>query len=324
MRLLFVSLLCFIILNGCVTNKKFKTQTNDLINCRSENKELENSVLNSQHEKMNALEMVDETNLKIALLEKDSIATHTLLASNNKLLAELQDANAKLLAEKNELINNSSSKNQQLSGDLLQKQTELESKQRELENKELSNSALTNELRVRMQKVKELESILNAKDSATLGLKKRIADALQSFDNSELTVERKNGKVYVSLSEKLLFKPGSTAVDPKGKDALKKLAEVLNKNLDIFIAVEGHTDNAPFSHENYPKDNWDLSVLRATTIVKILESNDVDPKRITASGHGAFYPITENNSKANKSANRRTEIILTPRLDELIKVLESN
>jgi chemotaxis protein MotB len=199
----------------------------------------------------------------------------------------------------------------------------LETKQTELENKELSNTALTNELKLRMNRVKELESVLNSKDSAVNNLKKKIAKALEGYDKSELTVERKNGKVYVSMAEQLLFKSGSTAVDSKGMGALKKLAEVLNKNADINITVEGHTDNAAFKHEDFPKDNWDLSVLRATTIVKILTDNKVEPKHIAASGHGEFFPVADNKTKSGKSLNRRTEIILTPKLDELLKIMEN-
>ncbi len=311
-------------LTACVSTKKFNASQAALHLCKKENDSLQADVIHSQYEKMNSLERADEASALNAMLTKDSIMCHTQLEKANKELQDLKIEYNKLVEEKKILINNSSARSEKLSEDLLQKQNLLEEKERMLENKELSNTALTNELRLRMNRVKELEHILQTKDSSTIALKNRISAALQSFDNSELTVTRKNGKVYVSIADKLLFKPGSTMVDNAGKEALKKLAEVLEKNADINITVEGHTDNTKFNHETYPKNNWDLSVLRATTIVKILQSQNIDASRIIASGRAEYSPLVENTSKENKAQNRRTEIILTPKLDELIKILETN
>ena len=145
------------------------------------------------------------------------------------------------------------------------------------------------------------------------------------FENDDLSVKIQNGKVYVSLEEKLLFKSGSTTVDPKGIDALKKLAHVLEQNNDINVTIEGHTDNVPFKSGSDIKDNWDLSVQRATSIIRIiLEYSKVDPKQLTASGKGEFFPLVQNTTAALRAKNRRTEIILMPKLDELFKILESN
>ena len=307
-------------LQSCVTQKKFDVAMN---HCRTQTDSLQTVLKMNRKEKQKLKQFMEEANARIVSLEADSTATHDDLTKQKKAIAELQNANDLLIKQKKELVENSSSRNQQLNEDLQKKQQELESKQTELQNKELSINALTNELKIRMDRVKELESVLNAKDSATNNLKKKIAAALEGYDESELKVERKNGKVYVSLAEKLLFKSGSADVDAKGKGALKKLADVLNKNNDINITVEGHTDNSPLNHENYPRDNWDLSVLRSTTIVKILTDNKVEPKRITASGHGEFFPVSSNETKTGKSLNRRTEIILTPKLSELLKVLEN-
>ena len=146
-----------------------------------------------------------------------------------------------------------------------------------------------------------------------------------NFNEDDLKVEVRNGKVYVSLAEQLLFKSGSIQVDQKGVNALKQLAGAIKSNPDINIMVEGHTDNVQFTRKvQYMSDNWDLSVLRATSIVRILTEGGVSATSITASGKGESSPLVANDSPENKAKNRRTEIILTPKLDELFKLLESN
>jgi chemotaxis protein MotB len=135
----------------------------------------------------------------------------------------------------------------------------------------------------------------------------------------------KDGKVYVSLEEKLLFASGKWDVSPEGTAALKDVAKVLEKNPDINVLIEGHTDNVPLTGQNQVKDNWDLSAMRATSIVKILLANSkINPKRLVASGRGEYLPLLPNTTSANKAGNRRTEIILTPKLDELLQVIENN
>ena len=146
-----------------------------------------------------------------------------------------------------------------------------------------------------------------------------------SFKDSELTVEVKNGKVYVSLAEQLLFGSGSITVDPKGQSAIKQLASALKGQEDLNVMVEGHTDNVPISRTSqYMKDNWDLSVMRATAIVKILVDNGVSADHVTAAGKGEFYPVDTNDTAEGRAKNRRTEIVITPDLDELFRILETN
>lgn len=175
------------------------------------------------------------------------------------------------------------------------------------------------------KKVDELQKILDRKDSTVNALKATVTDALVGFNNNGLTVEMRNGKVYVSLDESLLFASGSTKIDSKGADAIKKLAKVLEQNTDINVMVEGHTDDVAMRGSGEIKDNWDLSVMRATSVTKLLVSSaTIDPKRITASGHGEFLPLVNAKTPEARKKNRRTEIILTPKLDELFKVLENN
>lgn len=171
--------------------------------------------------------------------------------------------------------------------------------------------------------VKKLQSAIARKDNALKNLLGKVRNALKNFDPDELTVSSKNGKIYVSLSEKLLFKSGRVDVDQKGKRALGKLAEVLKKNKDIDIQIEGHTDDIPIRTGRY-RDNWDLSVLRATSIVQILTKDyDVDAEILTPAGKGDTMPVASNKTKEGRAKNRRIEIVLSPKLDELLKLLEN-
>jgi chemotaxis protein MotB len=167
----------------------------------------------------------------------------------------------------------------------------------------------------------DLQRIVARQDSITRRLNDVLRNALLGFNSDELSVEIKNGKVYVSMSDKLLFKSGSAAVEAKGKQAIKLLADVLEKNPDIDILIEGHTDNVPIRTGVY-KDNWDLSVARATSIVRILtDEYKMQPTRLTASGKGEFSPRAANDTPAGRASNRRTEIILSPKLDEIMNLL---
>jgi chemotaxis protein MotB len=244
-----------------------------------------------------------------------------LLAKNRDIMKENSEDNKKLMT------------NLQLSQEQLQLEqdalkllkTDLEGKKKALDETSKALEQTKEELAIREKKVNELQQILSSKDSTVNALKKKVSGALMGFENNGLTVEKKNGKVYVSLEERLLFASGSTTVDPKGVEALKSLGKVLEQNPDINILIEGHTDNVPYTGTGLIKDNWDLSVLRATSIVKILLSNSkIDPKRLMASGRGEFFPLDPANNAEARKKNRRTEIILTPKLDEILKVLETN
>lgn len=246
-----------------------------------------------------------------------------LLKGNAKetrlLLAKLQVAREDLQIREDTLMKLQQSLEKQ-KNDLEKLETELEVKNTVLSNLEVDIKLKKKELEARIRRTNELESILFSKDSIVNALKTKVSDALLGFQNKGLSIEQKNGKVYVSLEEQLLFKFGSTDVDPNGVKALKNLAKVLEQNQDINIMIEGHTDDV--GDDGY---NWDLSVKRATSIVKILLDNSkIDPKRLTASGRGMFMPIDQSETDDARKKNRRTEIILTPKLDELFQILESN
>ena len=180
-----------------------------------------------------------------------------------------------------------------------------------------------NELNERERTINELQQMINAQNEKVRKLLSSVKDALLGFGSDELTVREKDGKVYVAMSDKLLFQSGSARLDKRGEEALGKLAEVLNKQTDIDVFIEGHTDNKPINTVQF-KDNWDLSVIRATSVVRILIKNyNVNPLQIQPSGRGEYMPVDDNETAEGRSKNRRTEIIMAPKLDKLFQMLQS-
>jgi chemotaxis protein MotB len=225
----------------------------------------------------------------------------------------------------NTLYKNLVTSSGKLNRDLTAQQQQLLAIQANLEKTRRVNDSLSVNLADREKKVAELEQVLASKEKAVQDLKNKISNALLSFKDGGITVNVKNGKVYVSLAEQLLFGSGSIEVDSKGVTALQQLAKAIKDQRDINILVEGHTDNVPISKKSqYMQDNWDLSVMRATSITKILTKAGVSSSQITPSGRGEFSALAANDTPQNKQKNRRTEIIITPNLDELFKILESN
>ena len=220
---------------------------------------------------------------------------------------------------------------QQLTGknrDLSKTNQLLEQRTRELNEKEEAFRSREQELRDRQNELEAQEEAtrqaLAAKEQELENVRGAVSKALGGFTDMGLKVETKEGKVYVSMEDKLLFASGSWTVSAKGVEAIKMLAQVLEENKDLNVMVEGHTDNDAYHGSTAVKDNWDLSVMRATAIVKLLlkQGPAIDPARVEACGHGEYAPRVPNTSAANKAANRRTEIILTPKLSELMNLIE--
>lgn len=224
----------------------------------------------------------------------------TLESNVSQLKGQINDLNAQ--------VSDLTNKAGQLSTDAANKQSQLSKSQAELQSQQ--------------QRLAHLQALMDQQQKATQEIRQKMADALVGFKSNELSVSIKNGKVYVSLQENLLFPSGSAVVNPKGKVALGKLAAVLNSNPDITVDIEGHTDSIPIRGKY--KDNWDLSTARANSIVRILTQDySVDPVRVIASGHSLYDPVQPNSSSEGRALNRRTEIILSPKLDELYKLLET-
>lgn len=317
---------------SCVPQRKLEEEQAKRKSCETELADLKARCQDSDTKLTEATKSIADNNKIIMGLEKDTSITGNSYRSLTAKYDKLNQINEQLLDKYNRLLEGNVSDTKKLSGELqttqdqlLKKEDELKKLAAELDAKKKDLDALTEELKKREARVAELEGILKQKDDATNELKKKISDALTGFEGKGLTITQKNGKVYVSMDESLLFASGSTIVEAKGVEALKKVAKVLEQNTDINILIEGHTDDVPMVGKGEIKDNWDLSVMRATSIVKIITKNsNVDPKRLTAAGRGEYFPIDPAKTAEARKKNRRTEIILTPKLDELLKVLETN
>jgi chemotaxis protein MotB len=232
-------------------------------------------------------------------LQSDSLGTHRKLDECNNLVTSLKSERLGMQQDKS---------------DLDKAMMELETSSSE----QMASSKMT--IADQAKRLKDLQSLIQGQKDILTKLRTSLANALVNFKPDELTVTEKNGKLYVSLQEKLLFKSGSAIVDPKGKEALKSLAAVLANTKDIGITIEGHTDNVPVTGKY--EDNWSLSTARATAIVRVLTvENAMSPLNISAAGRAAFYPVADNNTVEGKSKNRRTEIILTPDLTDLFSLI---
>lgn len=258
-------------------------------------------------------------------------ADTTLLGKSMRMKEQqydkLNDLNNELMRKMEMLQKGSTMENQKLSKDLEEtklqlqiKENELKKLEEELNAKKATLDTLSKELELREKRVKELEAILAKQEAIVKSLQEKVANALLGFKDKGLTVVQKNGKVYVSMEAKLLFPSGSTTIEPEGKKALIELAKVLQDQTDLQILVEGHTDTDAMKGSAHPKDNWELSALRATSVVKLmLENSKMDPKTITAAGRSEYVPADPN----DKAKNRRIEIILIPNLDELYKIINN-
>lgn len=264
----------------------------------------------------------------------------TMLRGANKTLqdevAGLQRENTRLKDEhvtmKNELIDIQSKFSrlytdkgldaQMYNDRIRQKESELEEKERRINQNEALIRQREREIQDRETAIRDLQRRLDRQDSITRSINQALKNALVGFQSDEISVETRDGKVYLSMSNKLLFKSGSVEVEPKGRDAIQLLAGVLRQNPDIDVMVEGHTDNVPIKTARFA-DNWDLSAARAITIVRLLTVNhNVPPTQLTAAGRGEFMPKASNNTPEGRALNRRTEIILTPNIEKILKLIQ--
>jgi chemotaxis protein MotB len=332
MKIVKVVIMSALILGACVPARLLDENKQKLQTCETESAEAKKG---RQEAETKYAELKEQYNKDLKAL--DGLKRDTaIISSNYRNLTQKYDKldvlNNQLMDRLNKLLAGSEKDNAKLSGDLQMTQEQLLKKQDELklleaklllQKKELDDLAA--QLKAREARVNELEAILKQKDQAAADLKKKLQDALFNFENKGLTITQKNGKIYVSMDESLLFASGKTGVEPRGAEALKDVAKVLEQNPDINVLVEGHTDDVPMKGAGEIKDNWDLSVMRATSVTKImLSGSKIDPRRITAAGRGEHFPLDAAKTPEARKKNRRTEIILTPKLDELLKVLGDN
>lgn len=304
-----------ITLNSCVSKKLYQELETKFNNLRSAN-----SALIEEKDDLLAAKKTLEIDLEKlnrdydALTNKKEILADELVALQHKY-KNLEESYNVLSAQSSKKLAEQSKKNQEL---LIQ----LEEKERKLALESDRLEKLQNELSQRSNQINELQSLIDAKEAQMQALKNAISSALLNFEGKGLTVVHKNGKIYVSMENKLLFDSGSWAVGSEGKKAVGQLAGVLSKNPDINVLIEGHTDNVPYSGTTI-LDNWDLSVKRATAIVRILQNKGVNPTQITAAGRSEYVTVGSNATAEGKAKNRRIEIILAPNLDEISKLLNN-
>jgi len=318
------------LLGSCVPSSEFSQLTDKSNSLQRERDDVmaENEQLTVENREMKA--RIDRVEEQQERLVDDSIRIYNQLEELEVEMAQLERKYTDLEATHEALLRGNARETRRLLNELQSTQEDLAVKQQLLKELEANVASqrqdvnrLQAELEARNARLMEMEEMLYEKDRVMEELREKVAEALLGFEGQGLTVTRRDGNVYVSLEEQLLFKTGSTVVDPNGVRALRQLAVVLANNPDINIMIEGHTDDVPFRKGASIKDNWDLSVMRATSIVRILlDAASIDPTRITAGGRGEFLPVDPADTPEARRKNRRTEIILSPDLSELYRILE--
>lgn len=293
---------------GCVSSKIFNEIESRYATLKGENASLE-----TEHNQL--IKNYDSLRYHYGELVGQYEKQSQLLATTSGTLATLQDAYAALEQNSNEALQASIEKNRGLLEEIQIKEGELLSERTRLDS-------LKRELSSRIARVEELEGLVAAKEALMSALKTALTDALVSFKGNGLSVEQRDGKVYVSMENKLLFQSGSWSVGNTGKQALKKLGNVLAANPEIAVLIEGHTDSDPYIGNDNLSGNWDLSTKRATEIVKLLlKNNKIKAENLTAAGRGQYQPLATNKTADGKAKNRRIEVILTPKLDKIAALL---
>ncbi|MFV0531306.1 MAG: OmpA family protein [Flavobacteriales bacterium] len=302
--------LTILILSGCVSMQQY----NDL-ETRYRNSMRENAKLRKDSDALKILKeehytlQKDKTALE---LQRDHLKNE--LSGLEQNYANLKEDYEALLSKNSAMLKENAEKNRELLSNL-------EKIRSELNDKEALLAQTENDLADKIARINELEKLLTKQKQLLSNLKNTVKNALKSYEGKGLTVEEKEGKIYISMENKLLFASGNWVVGEQGVTALKHLSEILKNEPDLNILIEGHTDNVPFNGVTTVKDNWDLSVMRATSITKILEKNGVSSIQMTAAGRSEYLPIADNNSSEGKAKNRRVEIILTPDYNQILEVL---
>lgn len=312
----FIIVACIgVLISSCVSSKVYNELESKYASLKRENRTLEDNVdkLEKASEADNLAMKQLHDQYEKTRAERDALQNkYDALSANYENLKDSYDALSK---NSSAAIAVNSKKNRELL-------SQLEEKERTLAVERSRLDQLQKDLAARSKRVDELEGLIAAKDAKMQALKTAISDALRNFEGKGLTVEERNGKVYISMENKLLFDSGSWAIGAQGRKAVKQLGSVLAENSDIAVLIEGHTDNVPYTGNGQLKGNWDLSTKRATAIVQLLvENSRIEAQNLTAAGRGEFLPLATNDTSEGKAKNRRIEVILTPKLNEITKLL---
>lgn len=325
---IFLLFILFGMLASCVPQRKYAEleKKNDLLNRSNDSLRFKNEHLTSQNDAF--AEEIDEMTTEVIKLRAQLNETESLYDKVRKSYEQLDMNYQRLLSNNERDRSNLDAELRKMQEELRVKDGELTNREAELIKKEVATEnlkkeldQLKNDLGEREKKVQELQDAINAQDSAVSVLKDKLTAALLPFKESGLTVTERNGKVYVSMDAQLLFQSGKTEIDQKGREAILKLCESLQGLEGFEIMVEGHTDDVPIKTARF-EDNWDLSVLRATSVTRfMIDKGSIDPIRIIPSGRSEYLPVDERENTEARKKNRRIEIILTPDLGELMHLI---
>jgi chemotaxis protein MotB len=315
-----------LLLSSCVPQRKYADTVDRKNACEKELDALKKSNELLEAAKKDLENKVDDLGDINTVLANDTMKMGKDYRQLRTQYDKVNELNEMLSNKSKELLSQATGENKKLVEELNRTQESLQRKEdmlkdleKDLNEKQAAIDKTNAELAEKQKRLGDLEKLLSDQEAASQALKNKVQTALLSFKDKGLTVSEKDGKVYVSMEAQLLFATGSTLVDPKGKKALIDLAKVIENDTEMEVIVEGHTDTDKLNSPTYPKDNWDLSVLRATEVVKIMLANSsVKPQILSAAGRGEFFPV----DALDKSKNRRIEIILQPKLDELYKLIE--
>lgn len=305
---------------SCVPARKLQDTEAKLTKCQEENATAKTRIDELEKSSKDMEKLLEDNKIRLKALMRDT----TIMGNSNRILTgeydKIAELNREIQRQLEMLRKGSEDDSRNLTIKLEQTRKELMLKEESLKLLEKELEMKKRDLEDREKRIKELEELIAKKDKAVADLQKLVEDALLSFKDKGLTVVTKNGKVYVSLEAKLLFASGSFTIDKEGKEALIKLAKILESQKDLEVLVEGHTDTDAIKSPNVPSDNWELSVLRSTSVVKLmLKESKMEPKKVTAAGRSEFLPT----DASDKAKNRRIEIILIPNLDELYKLIDN-
>ncbi len=310
MKKIVLSLVVLFVLSSCVSSKKYQELDDKYIKLRSENVELKDQLDTLANKSLKCQSALDRLTIRYNNLKSKYETLDKLYTVKDNAYKKLQASYDALSKSSSQTLAYEAEKSQRLLKELEKKQQEL-AKERAALDKQI-------------KKIQSLESLIAQKDAKLNNLKGSLNRALNKFKGQGLKVTQKNGKIYISMENKLLFDSGSWHVKQNGRDAIKTISNILSINPDVEIMIEGHTDNVPYHGKGAIQDNWDLSVKRATSVVRQLMNNkNIDPKRLIPAGRSKYVPVADNSTPEGRAKNRRIEVILTPRLDEIMNLLNN-
>ena len=317
MKSIYLILPMFLLLSSCVSKKKFDDINSRLLDMEDAKADLEELVDKKNHAVDSLTDIIQVQEEKLDSLADQNKNLEDDLASKQKAFENLKSSYDALEKQSSASLAANSKQNRKLLAELEEKREMLNEKQSRL-------SGLQKDLNKREERIRRLEERIAQKEQQMDQLKQNLQRALVDFEGKGLEVEQRNGNVYVSMENKLLFGSGSWNVGSQGKKAIQELSKVLANNPDINVLIEGHTDNVPYKGNEMIEDNWDLSTKRATEVLKlILSSSSIDAQRLTAAGRGKFMPVASNETEAGRAKNRRIEVVLSPKLSNLSEMIDN-